>query len=68
MPTINQVTASLVPCAMPNSDGQPCGLQGMVGLPAGICGLHALDVFGSIKGMIDTEVGKALAEHERQQG
>jgi hypothetical protein len=67
MPTFNQVTAALVPCALPNSDGQPCGKPGMVGLPSGICGLHAIEVHRSVKQMIDTEVAHALAEHDRQQ-
>lgn len=65
MPTFNQITAANVPCALPNSDGQPCGKPGMVGLPGGICGQHAIEVHRSVKHMIDTEVGKQLTEHRR---
>lgn len=48
MPTANQVTAALTPCAMPNHDGDTCGKPGMVGLLAGICQDHAIAVFRAV--------------------
>lgn len=64
MTTINQITASLVPCAMPTKDGEACGKPGMVGLPAGICGQHALDVHRSIRKLIQAEVGSELSRRK----
>lgn len=61
MSTQSQVIAAMVPCTMPNHEGEPCGKPGMVGLPAGICGAHALDVHRAVRTMIDVQVKRELA-------
>jgi hypothetical protein len=52
MTTQGQVTAALVPCAMPTRDSEPCGKPGKVGLPAGICPEHAIAIYRAVAKMI----------------
>lgn len=43
----------LIPCAMPDDNGETCGRPGEDMLPAGICAVHALAVYRALRGLVD---------------